>query len=43
MGSSPMARGRSVLVYDADIDKMVLFGGATVQPDSTGGSVRRST
>jgi N-acetylneuraminic acid mutarotase len=37
VGNSPMARGRSSLVYDAAIDKMVLFGGATVQADSTGG------
>jgi hypothetical protein len=37
VGNSPMARGRSALVYDANLDKMVLFGGATVQADSTGG------
>jgi hypothetical protein len=37
VGAIPMARGRSVLAYDADLDKMVLFGGATVQTDTSGG------
>jgi hypothetical protein len=37
VGASPMARGRSALAYDAGLDKMVLFGGATVQADSSGG------
>ncbi len=37
LGAAPMARGRCALVYAKDIDKLILFGGATVQPDSTGG------
>ncbi len=37
VGASPMARGRCALVYADDIDKLILFGGATVQPDASGG------
>jgi hypothetical protein len=37
IGASPMARGRSVLAYDANLDKMLLFGGSTVQADASGG------
>jgi hypothetical protein len=37
VGASPSARGRCALVYDKSIDKMVLFGGAVVQSDSSGG------
>lgn len=37
VGSSPSVRGRSALVYSADMDKLVLFGGATIEADSSGG------
>jgi hypothetical protein len=36
-GERPLARGRVMLAYSADIDKLVLFGGAAVQADDTGG------
>jgi hypothetical protein len=37
VGASPSARGRCTLVYDEGLDMMVLFGGAVVQSDSSGG------
>ena len=36
-GDRPLARGRVMLAYSADIDRLVLFGGAAVQADDAGG------
>ncbi len=36
-GTLPMPRGRVALVYVPSIDKLVVFGGATVQADASGG------
>ena len=36
-GEIPMARGRAALVYAADIDMLVLFGGLAMQSDGQGG------